>query len=74
MITKTTLCLDCELGLVRELENEDATSSFINKCLLGGDYVSVITSCNRYKKINTKVTYHDPDFGKYEKEATEEEI
>lgn len=67
----TILCLTCEFGLVREYDceaEECETRHFINKCLKGNDYAgNVITSCNKYSGMKTKVTYHDPDFDEYEK-------
>jgi len=77
---KTTLCLTCEYGLVREYDCEDDNCKerhFNNKCLLGDDYVGIITMCNRCEKEDTKVTYHDPDYeeyvGKCNKEAAKED-
>jgi len=89
-MSKTTLCLTCEYGLVREYDCEVDTcrlvreygceadtckeQHFMNKCLLGDDYVGIITSCNKYRKDKkAKVTYHDPDFKDYEKKAMEGE-
>lgn len=72
---KTTLCLTCEFGLVREYDCEDDDCKeryFNNKCLLGDDYVGIITMCNRCEKENTKVTYHDPDFDEYENKQSKE--
>ena len=66
---KKTLCLNCEYGLVREWEwsGQDSLSGYSNRCLLGNDFVEVITSCNRYKKkVDGKITYSDPDFEEYE--------
>lgn len=81
---KTTLCNSCVFGLIREVEFVDlfdavGTKKMINKCLLGGDfydYKSLIISCNRYKKAETKITYHDPDWDTYRNkiEKNEEEI
>jgi len=66
---KTTLCLMCTYGLVREEDcgDEKCTEQhFVNKCLLGGDYPgNIITLCNRYEKAENKITYHDPEFTKY---------
>lgn len=65
---KTTLCLTCLYGLVREYDCEDDNCKerhFSNKCLLGNDYVGVITMCSRCRKKEAKVTYHDPDFEEY---------
>ena len=83
---KTTLCSSCVFGLIREVEFVDALFDIdtldkwgkkkINKCLLGGDfydYKSLIISCNRYKKAETKITYHDPDFDKFEASMDEAE-
>lgn len=73
---KTTLCLTCWYGLVKEVDCEDDNCKvrhFTMKCLLGNDYVSVITMCNRYKKKDTKVTYHDPDYKEYASSLTKEE-
>jgi len=76
---KTTLCLNCEFGLVREWEYYDtdlvvprSITGRQNKCLLSNDIVEVITICNRYKKVDNRVTYHDPEFAEYEKKVSEE--
>jgi len=74
---KTTLCLDCLYGLVREYDCEDDNCKerhFNNKCLLGDDYVGVITMCNKCKKKETKVTYHDPDFDEYANKVQTEAV
>lgn len=78
---KTTLCLTCLYGLVREYDCEEDSCKerhFNNKCLLGNDYVGVIIMCNRCKKKENKVTYHDPDFDEYvdklQNEAVKEAI
>ena len=75
---KTTLCLTCKFGIVRQWEDWldlPPMDGIQSKCLLSGDFVEVITSCNRYEKVSRKVTYHDPDFKSYEelllKEAEE---
>jgi len=65
---KTTLCYTCQFGLCREWEFfDDEETRRRNKCLLGNDFLEVVTSCNRYKKVEGKVTYHDPEFAEYEK-------
>lgn len=75
---KTTLCLKCEHGLIREWEdwNEVMVGKGIQaKCLLSGgnDFVECITSCNKFKRMENKVTYHDPDFSEYEKKIEQGE-
>lgn len=77
MKRKTTLCMTCEFGLVREwedwLDDPPPMNGIEAKCLLTNDFVEAITSCNKYKKTKTKVTYHDPDFQEYEKEVLQED-
>jgi hypothetical protein len=76
VIMKKTLCETCKYGLIRELDCEDDACKkrhFINKCLFGKDYVDIITSCNRYKKSDGKMTYHDPDFEGYLRDAVKSE-
>ncbi len=84
---KTSLCDSCVYGLIREWDCGDARGAkdfktlegfapcterhFTNKCTLANDYPGVITMCNRYKKVEGKVTYHDPDFKEYEKTLEE---
>ena len=73
---KTTLCMTCVFGLVREEDCGDETcmeKHFINKCLLGDDYPgNIITACTKYKKKSKpKVTYHDPDYEEYEARVNE---
>jgi len=73
---KTTLCLTCEFGLVREYDcqaPECKVRHFSNKCLIGKDYIDMTTGCNRYRKTDRKITYHDPDFKEYEKKVEGEE-
>ncbi len=73
---RTTLCSTCRFGIVREWgdwnevkEGEKEYNGIQAKCLLAGDFVEVVTSCNQYKKMNRKITHHDPDFDKYEAEV-----
>lgn len=85
---KTSLCDSCVYGLIREwivemlggakdfktLEGFAPCTErhFTNKCMLANDYPGVITMCNRHKKVEGKVTYHDPDFKEYEEKVLEE--
>jgi hypothetical protein len=79
---KTTLCETCKHGLIRERDCEDRDTEgfapcterhFSKKCLLAKEYLwYIIISCNRYSPLIYKRTYHDPDFGEYEKNILEE--
>jgi hypothetical protein len=70
---KTTLCTSCEFGIVWEWEEwkGDPMEGIQAKCLLSNAYVEVVTSCNKFKRVENKVTYHDPTFGDYEKKIQE---
>jgi hypothetical protein len=69
---KTTLCLTCAFGLCREWEYYNAEiTGRQNKCLLGQDYMEIVTNCNRYRKTKVRITYHDPDFDMYVKQLGE---
>jgi len=75
---KTTLCLTCAKGLVRERDCEDSdckTRHITVKCLEGDDYpLQPITSCNEFIRDRIKkTTYHDPDFAEYEKKMMSDE-
>jgi RNase P subunit RPR2 len=74
---KTTLCDSCKFGLIREWDcyDEKCKERHISKkCLVGNDELLFpITSCNRYKKASDQVTYHDPDFDKFEAAMDEAE-
>ena len=77
---KSTLCSSCRFGIVREWEDwkpypgiKETLEGIQAKCLLAGDFVEVVTACNRYRKIKERNTYHDPDFADYEKQFPEDE-
>ena len=76
---KTTLCDNCKFGLIREWDWDDrgvkevTERHFSNWCLLARDYPGIIISCSHHKKANGKVTYHDPDFDKFEASMDEVE-
>ncbi len=69
-----SLCDSCNFGLHR---GTDPTVLYpLGKkehiCLLASDQpVQPVTLCNGYRKSKKKtITYHDPDFHRYEKEST----
>jgi len=68
---KTTLCLTCAKGLVRETDQKNITV----KCFAGDDYPGQpITSCNEFIRNRIKkTTYHDSDFAEYEKKMLSDE-
>ena len=71
-MAKTSLCLSCGQGVVREwdcgVENCEENRHFQIKCLPGNDYpIQPVTACNYHSKSKRKVTFHDPDFDGYAK-------
>jgi hypothetical protein len=72
---KTNLCETCRDGLVREYEHrgEDDERHYLNRCLLDGSFVEIITKCNRYEKMITKTTYHDPTWDTYVEQIKRED-